>query len=304
MPESFLYYPVMTNRIPPLHALRAFEAFARFRNVAAAAEDLCVTHSAVIHQLKQLHDWMGVELIKRGARGLVLTEVGERYSQTICEAFQKIGVESRKLQVDSRHRGIRLSALPMFAVAWLLPRLPDFWAHYPEVELSLEYTAPSVKDFALFDLAVRHENPLVAPADTTLRLLDGAAVPVCSPSYLASHGRVTAPQDLLSRTLVHDEDRGNWKTWLSQAGLPEEAAERGPVFPDGNVTLASVLAGGGIGLLRRALLRDQFKAGTLVKLFDIALDEHMAYVLRWHSDRPLSREAETLRDWLKEKSAV
>ncbi len=291
----------MANRLPPLHALRAFEAFARLRSVTDAAEDLCVTHSAVIHQLRQIQDWMGVELFKRGPHGLSLTEAGDRYRLTVCDAFQRIMSETRLLRGGTQTKAVRLSVLPMFGMAWMLPRLPDFWAHHPEVDVTMEYTHPSQYDFSGHDLAVRLEDPSLVPASLTCRLLDGATVAVCSPGYLQRYGPINRPQDLLTRTLIHDEDRNGWTEWLSKANLPVNVAAGGVVFADGNLTLASVLAGEGVGLLRRALLREQFRARILTQLFPILGDENLAYVLRWHADRPLAREAEVFRDWLADK---
>lgn len=292
----------MASRLPPLHALRAFEAFARLRSVTGASEDLCVTHSAIIHQLRQLQDWMGIELFRRGPHGLMLTEAAERYRMTVCDAFQRISSETRLLRAGTQNKAVRLSVLPMFGIAWLMPRLPDFWAHHPDVEVTIDYTPPAEDQFAGQDLAVRLQNPSKLPPSLTLRLFDGVTVPVCSPAYLQRFGKISRPKDLVTRTLIHDEDKTGWTEWFAKAGLPASAASSGVVFADGNLTLASVLAGEGVGLLRRSLLREQFRAKTLVQLFDLIGDEQLAYVLRWHADRPLNRDIEIFRDWLAVKS--
>jgi LysR family glycine cleavage system transcriptional activator len=273
------------------------------RNVTAAAEDLCVTHSAIVHQLKQLQEWMGVPLLRRGARGLELTEAGERYRVTVCEAFARMAAETQALRRGDDNRGVRLSSLPMFAVAWLLPRLPEFWALHPSIDVTLNYTAPSVKAFDNSDLWIGREDGGEVPVRGRAPLLDGAAVPVCSPDYLDRHGPILAPADLARHRLIHDEDRAGWRQWFQHYGLDVDAAETGVVHGDGNLTLAAVMAGEGVGLLRRALVRRQFRAHTLVQIFDAPIDAESSYFVAWDAKTPLRRSVLLFRDWLVQRAA-
>ena len=292
----------MAQRLPPLPALRAFEAAARLGSLTAAARELLVSHSAVSHQVKQLQDWLGVALFQRTARGLRLTEAGERYKLAVCEAFRAVAVETARLRAGGDGGNVRLSVLPLFAVAWLVPRLADFWGRHPEIDVTVSYTRHASESGAeSADLMVRFGAPGEWPDLDGVVLFDGAAVPVCSPAYQAGR-RLARPRDLLDCTLLHDGDRSYWREWFRRAGLPLEAAGRGPVFTDGNLTLASTLAGEGVSLLRRALIGRQIRAHTLVQLSERAIDEDAHYALLWPRSRPTRRNVLLMRDWLVEQA--
>lgn len=287
----------MAQRLPPLPALRAFEAVARLGSLSDAAGELLVSHSAISHQIKQLQDWLGQRLFDRTARGLRLTEAGERYKRVVCEAFREIAVETASLR-GSESANVRLSVLPLFAVAWLLPRLPDFWARHPEIDVTVGYTRFATEVGAeRADLTVRFGSLAEWPDRDGVVLFSGAGVPVCSPAYREGR-RIERPRDLLACALLHDGDSSYWAAWFRRQGLPPSAADRGQAFTDGNLTLASTLAGEGVALLRRALIGRQIRARTLVQLFDQAVDEDTSYLLLWPRGQPLRRSVLQLRDWI------
>jgi LysR family glycine cleavage system transcriptional activator len=291
----------MAQRLPPLPALRAFEAVARLGSLKDAADELLVSHSAISHQIKQLQDWLEQRLFDRTARGLRLTAAGERYKRVVCEAFREIAVETASLR-GRESANVRLSVLPLFAVAWLLPRLPDFWARHPEIDVTVGYTRYDTEIGAeRADLTVRFGTLAAWPDRNGVVLFTGAGVPVCSPAYLENR-RIRQPRDLLSCALLHDGDSSYWKEWFRREGLPAREAERGQSFTDGNLTLASTLAGEGVALLRRALIGRQIRARALVQLFDRAVDENTSYLLLWRRE-PLQRSALLLRDWIIDQAA-
>src|SRR5438309_8802420 len=113
-------------RLPPFPALRSFEAVARIGSVTRAAEELCVTHSAVSQQIHKLEEWLGVQLLERNGRGIRLTEAGERYKVKVCEAFTLIHAETELLRKQKDSPLVHVSCLPMFAVSWLMPQIHDF----------------------------------------------------------------------------------------------------------------------------------------------------------------------------------
>jgi LysR family transcriptional regulator, glycine cleavage system transcriptional activator len=291
----------MVQRLPPLPALRAFEAVARRGNLSDAAGELLVSHSAISHQIKQLQEWLGQRLFDRTARGLRLTEAGERYKRVVCEAFRQIAVETASLR-GSESANVRLSVLPLFAVAWLLPRLPDFWARHPEIDVTVGYTRFATEVGAeRADLTVRFGALDQWPDRDGVVLFDGAGVPVCSPAYREGR-RLQRPHDLIGCNLLHDGDRSYWMEWFRRQGMPADTAERGQVFTDGNLTLASTLAGEGVAILRRALISRQIRARALVQLFDQAVDEDTCYLLLWPRGQPLRRSALLLRDWIVDRA--
>lgn len=287
----------MTIRLPPLSSLRAFEAFARLRSVSAAADDLCVTHSAVLHQLKRIQDWIGVELYSRGPNGLELTMTGERYRITVCDAFAKVAAETEQLKVG-QNSTVNVACLPMFGTAWLLMRLPDFWAKHPTVSLRMHYIPPDTRDFGDYDLWIGLEPGADAPSPGRMPLFCGAAAPVCSPDYLRARAPIVEPCDLLEHTLVHDEDTSGWLRWFkaTQTEFPDQQSSI--VKRDGALTVASVMAGEGIGLLRPTVVSRQIKSQALVLVLDRVIDADHYYFLGWRHKKPLEYGARMFRDWI------
>ncbi|MFO1173399.1 MAG: LysR substrate-binding domain-containing protein [Hyphomicrobiaceae bacterium] len=288
----------MVQRLPPLHALRAFEAVARLGSVTAAADDLCVTHSAVSHQIRQLEEWLGIRLLERNGRGIVLTSAGELYRSSVCEAFARLVEGTRVLERSGDRSSVRIGALPMFLTSWLQPRMRAFWAQHPEIDVTISYKRPTTLfDPAETDLAVLFGLPEYWPDYQAQAIMEGHAVPVCSRDYLERTGPIRKPADILKCQLIHDDSRTFWAAWLRKAGLDPRLAEQGPILADGSMTLSSVLAGDGVGLLRRAVIGQQLLTHSLVQVSDIDIEGDLTYVLL-SSEASLRRNVVIFRDWL------
>ena len=288
----------MVVRLPPLHALRTFEAVARLGSVTAAADDLCITHSAVSHQLNKLEEWMEMKLFERQGRGIRLTEAGDRYRLVICEAFARMAAETSLIRRSKSEEEVKISSLPMFAVSWFLPQLHDFWGTHPDIGVTLHYSRGTQEiDPDSTDLAVRYGAPEDFPGFSALRLLDGDAIPVCSPAYLREHP-IRSVSDIPNCALIHDDDRRFWRKWLEKAGLDPAASETGEVMPDGNLSLASVMAGDGIGLLRRTMIERHLRSHSLIRLSEITIEEDLHYLLLVPQSRPLRRNVLIFKEWL------
>lgn len=289
-------------KLPPLQALRSFEAVARMRSVTRAAEELCVSHSAVSHQIRKLEEWMGMALVERSGRGIRLTEAGERYKVKVCEAFNMIHGETELLRQREASPLIRVSCLPMFAVCWLMPQMHDFWGKHPDIQVAVQYSrAENTIDPAKVDVAVQHGNSSDFPDFVAMPLLEGLTIPVASPDYLAQVG-YTDLNDIARLTLLHDADRSFWRMWLKKTALDYDfdvdLAETGPVYLDGNLTLAGCLAGDGVALLPRDVVRSQLRAKTLISLSNIAVQEDKSYLVLTPISRPVPRSALVFAQWM------
>lgn len=285
-----------------MQSLRSFEAVARLLSVTRAADELCVSHSAVSHQIRKLEEWIGIRLIERNGRGIRLTEAGERYKFKVCEAFESISAETELLRQRNTSPLVRVSCLPMFAVAWLMPQMHDFWGKYPDVQVAIQYArAAKVLDPEAVDVVIEHGNPSDFPNFVAIPLLDGTTVPVASPDYL-QRNNYQSPVDLKSLCLLHDAERKFWQLWLKKISIDYDVDpsifETGVLFPDGNLTLAACLAGEGVALLPRSVVLSQLRAKTLVSLSTVAIEEEKTYLLLTPKNRPVPRSALLFAQWM------
>lgn len=288
------------SRLPPLYALRAFAVFARLRSVNAAANELCVSHSAVVHQLRSLQRWFGLDLFRRGPKGLELTDVGERYRLVVCGAFDQIAAGTQQLQYEERGSIVRVGTLHMINATWLMPNLQSFWGEHPNVRASINYIGNDQEVFADYDLVVLKGPSDKADLPGFARLFGAALVAVCSSDFLRKVGAILTPDALLRLCLIHDTTQPyDWTNWFARSGTPlTDDRQRDLWVSDGAVALASALSGQGVALLRAALIQQPLRSNLLVRLFPTAIDEDDAYHLRWDPSAKLSRSAIILRDWL------
>ncbi|MGO4665644.1 transcriptional regulator GcvA [Bosea sp. 2RAB26] len=268
-----------TDRLPPLNALRAFEATARHLSVKEAADELCVTPGAVSQMLKALELHFGTQLFRRINRGMALTPAGQSLMPPVRNAFRQIAEASRRIDADPGTGPLTISTTPFFASAWLVPRLKQFHAAHPDIDLRV-VTGTALVDFVRdgVDVAVRHGFGHYPGLRSEL-LVAVEVVPVAAPALLASLGR---PQDaacLARWPHVHDSERKAWQSWFQAQGVEEFSAPRGPSFDDSGLMLKAVLSGQGAGLLPAAMIETDIAEGRLVQLANVALLEDFAYFL-------------------------
>lgn len=288
----------MDMKLPSLQSIRAFEAVARLGSVTSAAEELFVSHSAISHQITKLEEWFGIQLVERHGRGIRLTDAGERYKVSVCQAFKQIHAETELLRRQTTTTQVRVSSLPMFAVSWLMTQMHDFWAKHPDIQVALHYSRGTMEiDPEQTDVAIRYGRPGDFPGFIAMPLLEGAAIAVASPHYLDQVGFRTL-EDFHKCTLLHDDSRDFWSMWLTRAGLDARFSDGGILLPDGNLTLAAVMAGEGVGLLRRAVIASQLRSRTLTPLSDIVIQEDLHYLVLTPQARPIGRSALVFVHWL------
>jgi LysR family glycine cleavage system transcriptional activator len=263
----------------PLNALRAFHAVVQSGSFKAAAETLCVTQSAVSHQVRHLEDWLGRPLFDRtGPRPRLLPE-GEDLARVAALSLEGIAAACARFSHEPGARALVIAAIPSVALCWLIPRLADFRAAHPEAELRIVYAFHGqVIDFTEVDLAfVWAAEALQAEPGVTAELfLPGASVPVCSPA-LAAVGR--GPTVIGCLPLLHDTDEGGWRRWFARADVAPPPRWAGPVFQDFNLLRAAALAGQGVALCPRAMIRDDLETGRLRLLSEVSVMEPSGYYL-------------------------
>ena len=258
----------MRRRLPSLNALRAFEAAARHMSYKAAAEELCVSQSAVSHQVKGLEDALGVTLFVRKVRGLELTSVGKLYLPVLTVAFDGIAEGTARL-LQGRSAGVlTLQVYSTFTMRWLLPRLSRFQESCPGYRVHL-HTAQQDPQFAQADIdaAIIIGQP-VQQGVHYLPLFDCELFPVCSPAYLADHPELRAPADLAGLDLLQVyPSPDDWPAWFRAHGLEVPPQPAGLRFESYDVALASAVRGIGVALGQQPYMERDLRAGTLVELF-------------------------------------
>ncbi|HEY1753531.1 MAG TPA: transcriptional regulator GcvA [Caulobacteraceae bacterium] len=272
------------RRLPPLNALRAFEAAARHLNFSRAADELSVTPGAVSQQIQNLEDYVGVALFKRTPKGLLLTDAAQTALPALREAFDRLAEAASLLTAAVDGRRLTLTAPPSFAAKWLVPRLKRFEEAYPQIDVWLSADMDIV-DFATgeVDLAVRYGSGRY-PALELQRLMSETVVPVASPALLAENP-LGGPADLAHHTLLHDgspsadESCPDWSMWLAARGVKGVDGARGPRFNQSSLVIEAAMGGRGVALAKRTLAQDDLDAGRLVAPLQIATAVDFAYYL-------------------------
>lgn len=283
--------------LPSTQALRTFEAAARLLNFTRAAEELNLTQGAVSHQMRELETLVDVQLFKRRARGLTLTDAGAMYLPFVREALERLRAGGDALSRSRQENVLTITMSPNFANKWLVPRLGAFAEAHPEIDLRISAARRHV-DFSAdgIDLGIRHGTGDWPHLDVT-RLSPEWFYPVCSPAFAATHA-ITTPRDLTDIRLLHDQDRARWRQWLAAYDVTPTMVEPGPIFSDTSLAIDAAVAGQGVALARSALAALDLKAGRLIRPLQQAIPAPIAYWIvcpRATSERP---NITALRTWL------
>lgn len=268
----------MPRRLPPLNALKAFEAAARHGSFTRAAEELCVTQGAVSHQVKALEGALGLRLFRRGHRRLGLTEAGRAYLEVARDAFDRIAAGTERVLGRHGAGALTVGTSPNFAAKWLVHRLGRFAEAHPGLDLRISASLHHA-DFARgdVDVAIRHGGGADWPGLHATRLCAEALFPVCAPALLRGRRALRSPADLRRHALLHLDDRGDWAKWLAAAGAEGVDLARGPVFDQASLAIDAAVDGQGVALARTALAARDLIAGRLVRPFGPALPVPYAY---------------------------
>lgn len=255
----------MGRRLPPFAAVRAFEAAARHLSFANAADELCISPSAVSHQIRALEEFLDTKLFERVNNRMQLTLTGKAYSGKMTTLLDSFEADTSEITGTVNH-SLRVLCTPGFAARWLVPRL-DRFMEPSAIRLRVSTGAPST-DFQSndADVVIGWADGPVAGAKV-IPLMQSGRYPVASPAFLRRQ-RIERPEDLRSVTLMHDETMDQWAEWFSAAGVEPPDLANGPEFPNCELATSGVEQGLGVSLAYDIVVRDTVASGRLVRLFD------------------------------------
>lgn len=287
----------MADHLPPLAAIRVFEAAARHLSFTRAAIELGMTQAAVSYQIKLLEERVGNPLFLRRPRELVLTETGQRLAPDLTRAFDLLRDAFGDLARDDAT--LIVNTMHTFAAQWLAPRLGRFQLQHPHIAVRLETTTRLI-DFARdeVDLVVRSGKG-TWPGLTAHKLLDVRYTPMLSPRLAATIGGVREPSDIIKLPLLDSRDPW-WIAWLSANGLPLAAIESqtAPSLNMQALAAEAAMADMGVALLTPAYYRQELAAGRLIQPFEKLMDEGNGYWLAYPESRRNVPKIKKFRDWI------
>lgn len=293
------------RRLPPLTAVRTFEAAARHQNFTQAAAELGMTQAAVSYQIRLLEERLGMPLFLRSKQRVTLTDAGRKAAPLISNAFDTLDDAFAGL-VNDDQGVLSISTTQTFATAWMAARLGSFQIDRPELAVRL-HTDARVVDFARdeIDVAIRSRvGKGDWPGLKCHFLFRLHSTPLCSPDFLDRH-RIREPADLLSVPRLSADDIW-WKQWFAAAGVSvPEAPRSGGVMLDTQVTEANAaLAGLGVGMLTPMFWRSELDTGRLVQLFPLTAFEGPGYWLVYPEYKRAQPKIAAFRDWLSREVRV
>lgn len=295
------------SRLPPITALRCFEAAARLESFSRAADMLNLTHGAVSRAVRLIEDDLGAALFERRSRRVYLTDQGRRLAQSVRDGFGMIGRAAQDIRDAATSGTITLSCEPTLLMRWMIPRLPAFHAAYPEIEIHLVAAGGPVRLGYGIDIAIRRSDfalPTDVCADT---LFEERTGPVCRADmvdrfFIASDDAVTLRADA---PLLHTRTRpGAWTTWAEASGASPAA---GPVrvFEHFYLSLQAASAGIGVAIGSWKMVRDEIKSGMLAAPAGFTADGSH-YVLLSSSNRSprIAAACDTILNWSRTAAAM
>lgn len=284
-------------KLPPLNAVRAFEAVARHGSMRHAAEELFVTPGAVSQQVRALEEHFGIPLFRRSSRAVHLTEAGQEFYAAASRHLRGIALAAAQVRPRAEH--VALSVAPDFAARWLMPRLGGFAALHPQVEVRVDASfALADFDRDAFDLAIRTSSmrPTGLHAEP---LLPQRMRPYCSPGYFdrvfkrRSIGSAWSKARLLHESRPYDL----WAPWFAMRGLEEPNAEVGLYLSHGTLAIVAAIDGEGVTLQPPDYVEREVADGSLLAADDATLVSGLVYYLVWPR-RPLRPAAEKFKSWI------
>ncbi|WP_218353940.1 transcriptional regulator GcvA [Alteromonas lipotrueiana] len=288
----------MQRRLPPLNALKAFEAAARHLSFTRAADELFVTQAAVSHQIKALEDHLSMKLFIRRNRTLLLTEEGQAYFLELKDIFKSLQDATERLLAKGSKGAITVAMPPSFASQWLVPRISRFSSVNPDIDVrikAVDFDEGFLDDD--IDVAIYYGKGRWSGLQAD-KLHREFLTPLCAPSLFSGPKPLTCLADLKHHVLLHDLSREAWKTWLKQIGVDGVNVNQGPVFSHSMLVLQAAALGQGIALANTILARPELDAGRLIMPFSDRVESRDAfYVVCDESQAELGKIA-AFRQWI------
>jgi LysR family glycine cleavage system transcriptional activator len=287
----------MARKIPPLNALRAFEAASRSGSFTTAAVELSVSLGAISRHIAHLEQVLEVRLFERGHRTVSLTDAGAQYAASVQAALDEIEQATARVKAPSHIPPVRVRAFPNFVFRWLMPRLATFQHAHPDI--AVEFIAAEEAPLAErdpVDLAIQIHSPLQVEM-TNDRLFPLAIIPICTRSTAAKIGAIASPTDLRKATLLHSAvRRTDWRRWFAGAGSTGPIDDDGLEFSNSSLTYEAAVNGLGVAMAQREHAKDDLASGRLVSPWPFALETGEFY--RLVSRKETSAHVATFRGWM------
>ena len=292
----------MAQRLPPLAALRPFEAAARLESFSKAADELHLTHGAVSHQVRGLEAHLGTQLFHRHGKRVTLTIEGRAFAERVRAALAEIAHAADQARGGRRDNRLTVSVLPSFASRWLMPRLIRFMEAHPEIEVNV-MASTALANFAAdeVDIGIRFGLGPWPPLACE-KFMEDEHFPVSSPKVKREH-RPKDARDLLGMRIIR-EDRDYWHQWFAAAGVDVEVRIAGPSFNDATYALQAATRGEGIAMARRSLVQEDLERGTLVQLYPLAVKSAECSWFVCPKENVALPKVEAFRAWVKSEIAA
>lgn len=289
----------MSRRLPPLNALIAFDAVARHLSFTAAADELCITQSAVSQRIRLLEEFLFAPLFLRLPRRLEMTERALELAPVIQDMLDQL---ERVLDQNGRQSDrvtLAVSVAPSFAAKWLMVHISSFFKDHPEIKCRIISTSdPSRPDVENFDLSIRWGLPTDWPGMQVIRFIDCEMFPVCHPDLVTRGGGLSVPTDLSNVILLRHSGHDYWSEWLRAADVDETTLSFGLEYDDDAMALAAALQGYGVCLTTSALAWQELEAGSLVRPFNVSLRWDRSYYLVYRKAKAGQPKIMAFQKWL------
>lgn len=291
------------RKIPPLNSLKSFESAARNGSFHGAADELCVSVSAISHQIKQLEAYLDVDLFNRQNRTVELTEQGAKYYPTLRESFDLIAYGTAKLLQPQDVNILTIQLYSTIAIRWLLPRLPNFQKKYPEIKVRIHTSYEDV-DFSHSDVDACIKIGSDRDADLDYNyLFTSELFPVCSASYLENNPEFKQIENLSKASLLQVyPSKQDWTFWLANSNTPDVDPDNGLQFDSYDHALTTATQGLGIALGMQPYLSNELETGILVEPYP---NLRCSHVYSWYfvsrKEKSHLKKIKLFKDWLIEE---
>jgi len=285
------------KRLPPLNTLRAFEAAARHESFLQAAEELHLTPSAISHQIRTLEQHLGAGLFRRRPRAVSLNDAGRAGAASVREALDDIARAAERVASDPGARVLTVTAAPVFAMGWLIPRLGDFHNRHPELEVRLDTSLDLIDLVASdVDVGIRYTTKPDYPGLCVDLLFHEQPAVICSPEIAR---RIARPEDLRGHTLIHSRTQvGKWRAVLAAAGVEGLDLDRGPHFANDMLALEAAATGLGIAIVNQNVAERWLEEGRIAIPFDLEFAGTQGYYLVYPEAAEQPPKVAAFRQWL------
>lgn len=293
----------MRRYLPPLNALRAFEATVRNGSLTGAAQELSVTQGAISRHVQQLESWYGTRLCTRLRRGIEATPAGNALGAVLRTCFDQIEAQTRRIVDRPSENKLRIKLPPTFAIRWLVPRLARFHALHRDIDVQITTSHQPVDfDREEIDLCI-HSGPAPLPGVYCRRLFGEILLPVCSPGLLRTAAPLRKPADLRRHVMLCSMHRpDDWPTWFRTARVTGIDGNSGLKFENSALAYQAAIDELGIVMAQRAFVEEDLRTGRLVAPLDVKARTEGSY---WLGYRRTSRGAPLIRafeDWILQQS--